>query len=70
MISRMSVTGKCGSIVWDAAVFAEPENSLINERVVRRWGYSNTMYMVLKIALVTDYGLISVLTGRCHVPHG
>ena len=70
MISRMSVTGKCGGIVWDAAVFAEPENSLINGRVVRRWGYSNTMYMVLKIALVTDYGLISVLTGRWHVPHG
>ena len=32
---NMSVTGKCGSIVWDAAVFAEPESSLINERVSR-----------------------------------
>ena len=49
-------------MVWNAAVFAEPVSRLIlmDERVVGRWGYSNAIYMVPKIALVTDDGLISV----------
>ena len=37
-------------------MFTEPESSLINKRVV----YSNTIYMMPKIVLVTEYGLISV----------
>ena len=43
-------------------MLAEPVSRLIlmDERVVGLWGYSNAIYMVPKIALVTDDGLISV----------
>ena len=56
--------------VLDAAVLAEPQSSLVNERVVGWCGYSNTAYMMPKVAVVTEDGLISMLTGRWQVPHG